>query len=112
MSTKFGFDAEQLPFCCGVYEIGNITTEGISYREYVVDVDNDNVVARLRVIVGLGRPVLVNFVRPKTSREYDNPGLMEAIQGKPGVMDLGTWVNPGSGNTIHAFMIKAMEHVE
>lgn len=109
MSKKICFDLDQLPHCCGAYEMGNLqVAENLVYREHEVSLKNrDKVISKIQDLSD-GRPVHVNFVqnRDEDSDEYECQEFLDILVGHPDVVDLGTWINPGSGNRIHAFMIK------
>lgn len=110
--SKFSFDLDQLPYCCGAWEAGNLTEGSNDFRDVTVSTKKD-VVSILREQAE-GRPIFINFVQNEEGGifedEYECQEVMDAIQGKPDVVDLGTWINPGSGNRIHGFMIKGSNH--
>ena len=52
-----------------------------------------------------GRPVVFNFVKRQLYSLYDARELQELVLKHPQCKDLGTHVNPGSGNTINTLII-------
>lgn len=106
------FSMDRLPYCCGAYEIGNlnITQNADRYASNSVQID-DQLGTQL-LSKSDGRAVFVNFVRVydddsgSFDDEFECQEALDQFLKYKGCIDLGTWINPGSGNEIHGLVIK------
>jgi len=123
VSRVLAYYTSILPFCCGANEVGEMSVEdgepvSNSYGRNRVILDQ----AIQKILNSAeGRPVFFNFVQEckldedeeETGEFYDDYNaheFMELVEAHPRVVDLGTWINPGTGNRIHGFMILGNNH--
>lgn len=97
---------DQLPYCCGMREVGefNVTDDGEISHDTMYISELDKVIDCMLQDAG-GRPVVFNFVKYKNRTAYAAHELQELVLKHPQCKDLGTHVNPGSGNTINTLII-------
>lgn len=97
---------DQLPYCCGMREVGDFTVtdyEDIHHEAMYISELNRAVEAILQDAEG--RPVIFNFVKRQRHSLYDAYEFQAEVLKHPQCKDLGTHVNPGSGNTINTLII-------
>lgn len=100
-------DVSELPHCCGVLEIGSIGGEDPGWSDITVTKPTrEEAFASLLERVRTDNPsygIQTWFVKPKGSDEYHNHELRTLVQAIPGVVNMGTYVNPNTGNTIDGY---------
>ena len=124
MSKVLSYYTSSLPYCCGAHEVGEMavhedSSSASGYGRQKVEIDQ-----AIRKILSSaeGRPVFFNFVQcslddedddepsGEFEDEYNAYEFMDLVAAHPRVIDLGTWINPGTGNRIHGFMIQGNNH--
>jgi len=120
------FEMEQLPFCCGFYEVGNMSVADEEDRNprwgeiYTKELEK---VIPDALENANGRPVVFNFVREREkerkwdedpnnhvatvplNKRYNCAELHQVVKKYPGRKHIGTWINPGTGNQIDSYVI-------
>lgn len=122
---KYGFDCQvtRLPYCCGVYEVGNFHTRQVSEesinkypREYghcKYDNAKDAAAAKLKDLIAEYPNFALQFWFYKASdykgsyedSEYTENVFREAVKAHPNCKELAEYVNKNSGNMINGFII-------
>lgn len=115
-----GFEIDQVPFCCGVMEMGNFDD-----RADVVDFMGNAVSARTHR--GAARKALrlafkdrekfaiqAWFKRPKRfdgslEPKYEFDELRQVFKNHKRAIHLGCYINPNSGNEIDGYLIQPVE---
>lgn len=124
MKYKFTYDVNTLPNCCGVFEVGDFELHTVyedtikryknSYEGYVDDEKTAYQNAFVRLLAGDGdRPIQFWFVRYKDEDteefddEYHHDTFRRMVQDHKGVIHLGTYINPNTGNEIDGYLINS-----
>jgi|SRR5712664_94023 len=126
---RIKFSVDQLPFCCGFYEVGSFQVENERLddgwdRPFTTDLEE---VIPQALAEAKGRPVIFNFVRERAEerdwdddndwwiernipleRRYECCELRQVVKKYPGVKHIHTWINPGTGNQIDSYVIKGL----
>lgn len=112
-----GCDLAKLPFCCGFYTVGDFREgeESVKYVDY--NAESPEELTKKLMNICEGRPIIFNFLREAQWDEFDDltgdfnefyecEVLMKYIETHEKSIDIGTWINPGTGNEIHGFILK------
>jgi len=114
MTTRLEWCSDQLPFCCGMYEVGNfeINPRGWGWQQFddLAGQKLDEALVAMKQEAE-GRPIIFNFVKPRLSSgkwasRYEAWQLRELVLADPACLDIGTHINPGSKNRIHTLILK------
>lgn len=111
MEYYFECDAEQLPFCCGVRELGAFSAlhdfSNLSNHTGTGGTPEEAAQALIKEVSNSyeeGYVFQTWFVRRVSNEEYDHNAIREVVQKIPGVLHLGTHINPNTGNTIDGYI--------
>ena len=126
MSKYLLYCTDSMVFCCGAHEVGSmrvVDTEVSSFSPYDRRGDRVELERAIATILDKaeGRPVFFNFVQiacqsiyceftGEFEENYIAQEFMDLVMVHPRTINLGTWINPGTGNRIHGFMIKGKRH--
>src|SRR6516225_7308013 len=111
MKKKMSWYADQLPFCCGVYEAGEFADEDPRGPPYLGWAKLDTIDEALQAMKSTcgGRPIIFNFVKQriekKWARRYEAAELRKLVLADPACVNIGTHINPGTGNRIHTLIL-------
>lgn len=123
---RYEFGIEDIPFCCGVREVGGFTLEEVDEDEvkyYPEDYPAKDgwrstpTLAAQSCIAQMikdseGRPIQFWFKRSKIyngelNDHFDADALRQVVMKKRGVVKLGTFINPGTKNHVDGYLLTA-----
>jgi hypothetical protein len=119
----FSCQVDRLPYCCGVYEVGNFYTNTCGdanfarypneYRQYIHDDPKSAHEAALKKLLEdypnfclqfwFYKPA--DFLGSYDNSEYVENEFRELIKAHPNCTELAEYVNKNSGNMVNGFMI-------
>lgn len=123
MKYYFSYSLIRLPFCCGVYEVGNFSTNAATdgyvekhpteYRNYKYNSIEEANKAALEKILETQLNFCIQFWFYKPSNyngdyddmEYTEDEFRQVVKAHPNCVELAEYVNKNSGNMINGFMI-------
>lgn len=113
--SNIGFDFNQMPHCCGVYEAGYFKV-GNEAKWADNTCDSPEKAIDLALEMSGGQPVFFNFVRNAIVNDVDDPTgryedtyecaeLRDAVMKHPKAHHLGCFVNKNSENIVDSWYI-------
>ena len=109
--SKLGYSMTSLVYCCGAVEVGDMRI-GVKYGEEI-----DKKLIDKLLSASEQRSIHIYFVQEALQDDYDNltgefeeeyecQEFLDLCLADPRTIDLGTYINPNSGNRIHGVVIK------
>jgi hypothetical protein len=115
---QVGCDASSIAYCCGFYTAGDFR-EGENARWADHKESSPEKLVQQLMNHAEGRPILFNFVKEaiidedgdeQPTGEFESSYLCDSlrqyVKAHKAVIDIGSWINPGTHNKIHGYILK------